>query len=255
MPTVLIAAATSLGSIKQRGDFPDAMMFADTDALRALEAITRHRPNLVVLESAFAATSRGTALVNRIKADPALSSCEVRVVPHLTEPGQASTPSPLPPPVPEPIVRVVVPIDPAPPVAGPVTPVASAPATPPAPVVPVLPEAPEVPDTPRRLDTTGTRRVPRHEMPAGVDVQVDGNPATLIDLSVEGAQIVSLTTLKPNQRVRLTLPIGLVPIRVIGEIAWAMFEMPQSGPRYRAGIALIDPDTVAIQRFIDANAK
>src|SRR3954471_20697485 len=68
------------------------MAFADTDALRALEAITRHRPSLVVLESAFAATSRGTALVNRIKADPSLSACEVRVVAQLAGPGQAAAP-------------------------------------------------------------------------------------------------------------------------------------------------------------------
>jgi hypothetical protein len=92
-------------------------------------------------------------------------------------------------------------------------------------------------------------------MPPDVAVMVDGNPATLIDLSLEGAQIISPTTLKPNQRVRLTLPIGLVPIRVIGEIAWAMFEMPRSGPRYRAGIALVDPDTTVIQRFIDTHTK
>ena len=86
MPTVLIASATSLGQMRQRSEFQDAMAFADTDALRALEAITRQRANLVVIESAFAATSRGTALINRIKADPSLSDCEVRVMAHTPEP-------------------------------------------------------------------------------------------------------------------------------------------------------------------------
>jgi hypothetical protein len=104
------------------------------------------------------------------------------------------------------------------------------------------------------LDRSGTRRAPRYEMTTDLEVLVDGNPATLIDLSIEGAQMISPTTLKPNQRVRLTLP-GLTPIRLSGEIAWAMFEMPRGVPRYRVGMAFVDPDAAAVQRFIDGNAK
>jgi len=235
VPTVLIAASANLNSIKQRGDFPDAMAFADTDALRALEAITRHRPNLVVLESAFAATSRGTALMNRIKADPSLAPCEIRVLSPVTEPD----------PVPvvaaaEPVVREAAPTDIAPAAPIPVP-------------VPVPDERASV-ATQFPLDA-GTRRVPRFEMAANVEVLVDGNPAALINLSLAGAQLVSPTTLKPNQRVRVTLPVGLVPIRVTGEIAWAMFEMPQSGPQYRAGLAFIEPDTAILQRFIETHGK
>ena len=59
-----------------------ALAFADTDALQALETITRERPGVVALERLFAATSRGAAFINRIKADPALSSCEIRIVAH-----------------------------------------------------------------------------------------------------------------------------------------------------------------------------
>jgi CheY-like chemotaxis protein len=266
VPTVLIAAAANLGSIKHRGDFPDAMTFADTDALRALEAITRHRPNLVVLESAFAATSRGTALINRIKADPLLSRCEVRVVQHVTEAEAAPTATPAgrdPSDAKGPSESASTVTIPARPVVAPEPPTFTTPVTVTVPIAPPVPDQPAsaaaVADTPptdrARLDKTGTRRLPRVEMPPDVEVLVDGNPATLIDVSLEGAQIVSPTTLRPNQRVRLTLPLGLVPIRVIGEIAWAMFEMPSSGPRYRAGIALIDPDRDVMQRFIDAHAK
>ena len=230
MPTVLIAASANLNSIKQRGDFPDAMAFADTDALRALEAITRHRPNLVVLESAFAATSRGTALMNRIKADPSLGACEIKVLAPITEP--------------EPVAHVAT--------AEPSVREAAAPEIAPAVTVAEPEPAPIAAQFP--LDA-GTRRVPRFEMGAKVEVLVDGNPAALINLSLAGAQLVSPTTLKPNQRVRVTLPIGLVPIRVTGEIAWAMFEMPQSGPQYRAGLAFVDPDTAILQRFIETHAK
>jgi hypothetical protein len=202
--------------MKRRGEYQDALAFADTDALRALEAITRQRPEVIVLESAFAATSRGAALISRIKADPSLARCEVRVVTHTVNPE-------------------VPPEDVAPPLVVPDAAVTPAPASFP-------------------LDT-GTRRAPRYDMRDGIEVLVDGNPVLLVDLSIEGAQLISPTTLKPNQRVRLTLPGGLPPVRVAGEIAWAMFEMPQSGPRYRAGMAFIDPDIKGIQRFIDANAK
>ena len=37
---------------------------------------------------------------------------------------------------------------------------------------------------------------------------IDGNPAMLVDLSTVGAQVVSATLLKPNQRVRLSFTEG-----------------------------------------------
>jgi len=228
--------------MRQRGEFQDAIAFADTDALRALEAITRQRPNLVVIESAFAATSRGTALINRIKADPSLSRCEVRLAAHTPEPDAPA----------EPVVADVVPDAAVPDVvsAAAAAPPLSVPA--PAPSAPAVPEARPTVSFP--LDHSGTRRAPRYEMTDGLEVLVDGSPATLLDLSIEGAQMISLTTLRPNQRVRLTLP-GLAPLRISGEIAWAIFEMSQGVPRYRVGMAFAAPDTNGVQRFIEGNAK
>ena len=55
------------------------------------------------------------------------------------------------------------------------------------------------------LDQTGTRRAPRFSIADGVEVQVDGKPAALVNLSLVGAQVVSPTILKPNQRVRFIL--------------------------------------------------
>ena len=88
----------------------------------------------------------------------------------------------------------------------------------------------------------------------GVELLVDGFSATLIDLSVDGAQVVSTMSLKPHQRVRLTLP-GSPPLQVNGEIAWAMFEMPAGGPRYRAGVAFFSPDAVKLATFINSNKR
>jgi hypothetical protein len=105
------------------------------------------------------------------------------------------------------------------------------------------------------LDQRGTRRAPRFKIVEGVEMSIDGNPAALADLSLVGAMVVSSTILKPNQRVRLSLPHGKRPIRFSGGIAWAFFEMPKGGPRYRAGIEFFDADAEAIQKFIDAKKK
>ena len=79
---VLIAAAELLTPLKARlgEDVRDLLVFTDAEALRALEAITARRPAAVLLESNFAATPRGAALINRIKADPSLADTQIRVV-------------------------------------------------------------------------------------------------------------------------------------------------------------------------------
>ena len=60
----------------------ELLTFSNTETLRALETITRRRPQVVALERLFAATSRGAALINRIKADPTLAASEIRVIAH-----------------------------------------------------------------------------------------------------------------------------------------------------------------------------
>jgi hypothetical protein len=79
---VLIAAPDLIPRLKTRVAEADAelLTFSDTDALRALEAILKRKPNVVALERLFSATARGTALVNRIKADPTLTQAEIRIV-------------------------------------------------------------------------------------------------------------------------------------------------------------------------------
>jgi hypothetical protein len=74
------AAAAAAG--REGHDVQEILTFADADALRALEAITKHKPAVVALERLFAATPRGAALINRVKADPSLRASEIRVVSH-----------------------------------------------------------------------------------------------------------------------------------------------------------------------------
>jgi hypothetical protein len=220
--TILIASPDHLASLKEREDMAGATAFTDADALKALEVITRQRPDVVVLERTFAATSRGAALINRIKADPALVTCEIRIVAHDSA-----------------YARVT----------------GRRPAEAAAPAAPAAAAVAEAPAAPAPLDQRGTRRAPRFKLVEQVEVTIDGNPAVLVDVSVVGAMVVSPTSLKPNQRVRMSLPDSARPIRIGAGVAWSAFEIPKTGPRYRAGIEFYDADASSMERFIKANKK
>jgi hypothetical protein len=223
--TVLIAAPEHLAALKQRDDLGNATTFSDTEALRALDVITRQRPAVVALERTFSATSRGTALINRIKADPSLTACEIRIVNH--DSGQTPSASSRSAEVGGTATAITTSVAVAEPVKPAVAP----------------------------LDQRGTRRAPRFRMVDGVEVQIDGNSAALVDLSVVGAHVVSSTILKPNQRVRITIPNGAPPVRVSAAVAWASFEIAKGGVRYRAGIEFFDADPGVLTRFIESNKK
>ncbi len=217
--TVLIAAPHLLPTLKQRtGDTASEILtFSDAEALRALDVITRRRPDVVALERLFAATPRGAALINRIKADPSLVYSEIRVVSHDSDYTRVS---PRHPAAPTPAAAVAIAAaDPAP--------------------VPVP-----------ALDQRGTRRAARFRLAPRVDALIDGNAATIVDLSTIGAQVVSSTVLKPNQRIRMALADDAGTVRFSGAVAWASFEIPPgSGPRYRAGIEFVDVDGPAVDAF------
>ena len=209
MSTVLIAVPEHLSDLKTRPEFGEAIAFADADVLQALEAITSLRPAVVALEKLFADTSRGAALINRIKADPSLKQCDIRIVLHkggseTLERDQPATPG-------------------------------------------------LVPDTAvlSPLDYRGTRRAERFSIASGVEVQIEGNAAQLINMSAVGVQVVSATILKPNQRVRLSLTTQPGAARITSVVAWASFELPQGAARYRAGIEFLDKaDHAAVAKFI-----
>jgi hypothetical protein len=61
------------------------LAFADGDARQALETIAQRKPAVFVLERLFAATPRGAALINRVKADSSLTDTEIRVIAHDTD--------------------------------------------------------------------------------------------------------------------------------------------------------------------------
>ena len=90
-----------------------------------------------------------------------------------------------------------------------------------------------------------TRRAPRVHLSRSVQVLIDGGPVRLVDVSRIGAQVVSTTTLRPNQRVRMSLP-DTDGVRFDATIAWSAFEIPADGPRYRAGVEFHGADETLI---------
>jgi hypothetical protein len=220
--TVLIAAPELLTTLKKRttGLKGELLAFSDADALIALEVITKRRPAAIVLERDFAATPRGTALINRINADPALEGAEIGIV---SPDGSAMRVTPRGSGVPGGSGGG----------GGAASPAAAAVSAPTA-----------------SLDKRGTRRAPRYKIAGKVEVLLDGNVAVLIDLSTIGAQVVSATILKPNQRVRIAMADDGGNIRFNAAVAWASFEIPhKSGPRYRAGLEFVDADSAAVDAF------
>jgi hypothetical protein len=213
--TVVIGALNHLDALSQRARSNgggEVLTFSDADALRALEAISKRKPGVVTLERLFAATPRGAALISRIKADSSLASVEIHITSH---DGGYSRVSPR---------------------RAPRTPAAAAPAA-----------APQPPEPP--LDWRGTRRAPRFRMKDNTELQVDGLLAKVIDLSAIGAQIVSKSALKPQQRLRITLADDLGVVRFNAAVAWAAFEIPKGTTRYRAGVEFKGAEPTEVEAF------
>ena len=227
---LVIAAHNLVDPLRERVEADgDVLTYPDSEPIQALQMIMEQRPGLVVLERLFAATPRGAALINRIKSDPQLAHVEVRVMSHTGDYSRQvvkpSVPSPATPHHVDGTATAVQPTS-----------------------APVATE-----EAPRSLDWHGTRRATRFRVRSGVELQLDGNPASVIDLSIVGAQVISPTVLRPNQKVRINIPNDDFTLRFRGAIAWAKFELPKppvTSPQYRAGIEFMDGDAKAIDSII-----
>jgi hypothetical protein len=214
---VLIGPSDALPALRERLDSgAELHQFTDQEALEALDHIIRNKPRIIALDHEFSSSSRGAALINRIKDDPSLVNCEVRVIAHDSA-----------------LNRVAV--KRAPGSHGP---------------------AVAVDEPKAALDQRGTRRAPRYRMKDGIEILVDGNAAALVDVSTVGAQVLCPSVLRPNQRVRMTLTDQKGAIRCNGSIAWASLELPKGlPPRYRAGIDMTGVDPEAVKGFAERHKK
>jgi hypothetical protein len=98
-------------------------------------------------------------------------------------------------------------------------------------------------DAPERRSTNRVQTLP-------VVAHLDGQEATVVNLSDTGAQMVSAARFKPNQRVRVFFPNESGLIRCHAVIAWAMFEIPRKGDAiYRLGVHFTDGDAQSLAEF------
>ena len=219
--TVVIAPADLMGALTERLRATSGELIAcpDSDIPHAIETVVERRPARVALERLFAATSRGAALLTRLKADPSLVDVEIRIVSHDSDYSRVS---------------IRRPIGGAP---GSTTPAVALPAAP--------------------LDQVGTRRASRSPINEGVEVLVDGNQARLIDLSALGAQVLSAAVLRPNQRVRVSMVDERLTLRVQALVVWARFESPKGNPtpHYRAGLEFSGADTEGVAEYLTRHRK
>jgi hypothetical protein len=95
---VVIGPAGTLPALTEKtASLGEVLAFGDADARKALDTIAQRKPAVFALERLFAATPRGAALINRVKADPALDDVEIRVLAHDSDYSRVS-PRKAPPP-------------------------------------------------------------------------------------------------------------------------------------------------------------
>ncbi len=191
--------------------------FPDTEALAALDATFQYLPRELVLERGFAESGRGRAFLRRVADDTFARECLIRIL------DAASTRQPE------------------------------------APLAFVDAAAVQTPDTAPAEDATplieseaiAPRATPRLGVAPGTTVSVDGTDVTLVDLSMDGMQVLGTLSLKPNQAVRVTLADDAQGLRVRARVAWATLELGgPGGTRYRAGFAFVDADRVALEPVV-----
>ena len=214
--SIIVADAGRLNAIRDGMPLPGrALYFTTGNVASALESIRNYRPKLVAVDALWAQTPPGVAFIDRVERLAILEG-DIRLVARL-EGRWVTTPQ-----------RIAV---------G---------APPPAPAIAPAPRPTIVPVDAAAIST---RRVPRFLVRDSLDAVVESGSASLVDISVLGAQVVSQPVLRPNQKIKIALPDTGDMLHVTAQVAWSTFEKPQvSDARYRAGLEF----TGAAQQALEA---
>jgi hypothetical protein len=102
-----------------------------------------------------------------------------------------------------------------------------------------------------------TRRASRFKILESLNAVVENGQATLVNMSILGAQVVSQPSLKPTQKIKVALPDGNETVRLTAHVAWATFEQPQPGtaPHYRAGMEFTDAAQEILEDYCRRNCS
>lgn len=216
--TIVIADPARLPAIREGAALPGRVMhFTSTSLGSAFESIRAYRPKVVAVDAIFAQTPSGASFVDKVEAMGVSGRSTLLIV---EEDGRWIT-------MPRNLAKVLNPPQPA----------ASAPA-------PLLAVASGV-------EPINTRRAPRFVVRAPIDVSVEDGSASLVDMSVLGAQLVSVPVLRPGQRLSVGLPDSTDILNVTAQVAWSMYERPraQEEPHYRVGLEFTGPAQHALEDF------
>jgi hypothetical protein len=97
-------------------------------------------------------------------------------------------------------------------------------------------------------------RPPRLVLDHHAGLEVDHAPATLVNVSPNGAQVLSGAVLRPEQRVRLVLlSPAAPPLRMTATVRWSVLEIPNRRPHYRAGVEFLNADAALLASFTAAH--
>lgn len=214
------------------------MHFTPGSVGSAMEAVRNYKPRTIAIDAVFGQSPMGVAFIDRVDALGIAGSTIKLIVEHdgrwITA-ARHGAPAPM----------VVLPEPPQPaPIETPAPIIAA-----PAPIASAIVAPAHQPGSSGAVSST--RRVPRFAMQSSVDALVESGRANVIDMSVLGAQLVSIPALRPNQRIMVGLPDDHVTLNVIALVAWSNFERPtkEVEPYYRAGIEFTGPSRDALEDY------
>ena len=216
--SIVVADPTRMPVIRERLRLPGHVMhFTTSNLAQAVENIRSYQPKLIAVDIRFAQTQSGTAFIERVE-KLATAASEIRLINHLE--GRWVT-----------VER------------APARGVAAAAAS-----IVVVP-CPAV--VAAQAVALNTRRAPRFLVRDPLNAVVENSTASLVDISVLGAQVVSQPALRPNQTIKIALPDTGEMLRVTAHVAWSTFEKPQlvTAAYYRAGIEFTDAAQLALEDY------
>jgi len=221
---ILVADQTRLDAIRQSASLPGRLMaFPSASLASAIASIRAYRPKTVALEASFAESPAGAGFIEQVEPLMRTANGILLVVEHdgqwiATPRGNARGPAPaarvdqkIVAPSPRQVVAVAAP----------------------------------------PLEPANTRRAPRFPVREELDVIVESGHAHLVDLSVLGAQIVSLPVLRPNQKLKIDLTDNNDHLSVVAQVAWSLFEKAatHAEPHYRVGLEFTGAARQALEKY------
>lgn len=207
--TIVVADVTRMAAIRSglllKGR---VVQFTNFNLSSALEAIKSDEPKIVAIDALMVQTQQGQGFIKRVES-LAKAGCAIRLIVRGTRAWTTTEHDVQPPTEEAPAGRVLA-------ASGRSAVVAVA-------------------------TGTNTRRAPRFPMVDTLNAGVEGGQASLVNISVLGAQVVSLPVLRPGQTVKIALPDKNEMLRLTAHVAWSMFQQTKQGTvEYRAGVAFTD---------------